>query len=150
MPRNVRTHLTGDSPQDPALLPKHLTKQEFGKRLYTLMLEKGWRQSELARRASLPRDSISVYMRGKSLPTPHSVKLLSSALGVTPQELLPNHTESAIDNDAPAMEFKVSPNLPGKAWLRINRLVSVTAALNVMKILEDVDAVDRSGSGHAA
>src|SRR3546814_4094336 len=46
------------------LTPRHLTKQEFGRRLYQLMLAKNWSQADLARRAELGRDSISTYING--------------------------------------------------------------------------------------
>lgn len=151
MPRKVRTHIATDAPTDMPLAPKHLTKQEFGKRLYNLMLRKGWHQSELARRANLPRDSISVYVRGRSLPTPTNLAILADTLGVRPEELLPNHVESAIDADNPAIEFRVSPNAPSVAWLRINRLVSVRTALQIMELVENDDAVDRTrGRGTAS
>lgn len=151
MARRIRTHILTDAASDVKLAPKHLTKQEFGKRLYNLMLRKGWHQSELSRQSGLPRDSISVYVRGKSLPTPASLILLSDALGVKPEELLPNHTESAIDADNPAMEMKVSPNAPNVAWLRINRLVSIRTALKIMQMVEDDDASDGSrGRGTAS
>ncbi len=151
MANKTRTHLTGDSGPDIRLAPKHLTKQEFGKRLYNLMLRKGWHQSELARQSGLPRDSISVYIRGKSLPTPLSLKQLADALGVATEELLPNHAESAIDEDTPSIEFKVSPNMPDRAWLRVNRLVSVRAALKIMDVLENDNVADRSrGRGETA
>ena len=143
MARKTRVHLTADSASDVKLAPKHLTKQEFGKRLYNLMLRKGWHQSELSRQSGLPRDSISVYIRGKSLPTPLSLKQLADALGVTSEELLPNHAESAIDEDMPSIEFKVSPNMPDRAWLRVNRLVSVRAALKIMDVLENDNVADR-------
>lgn len=137
----VRTHMIGDSSIS-KLAPAHLTKQDFGKRLYALMLSKGWTQSELARQADLPRDSVSTYVRGKSLPTPVSLEKLASALGVEPAELMPNHVESAIDNDMPALEMKVSPNQPGVAWLRVNRLVTTQTALKIMTLLEDDNAID--------
>jgi transcriptional regulator with XRE-family HTH domain len=144
MARRTRIHLPTDTPTDVKLAPKHLTKQEFGKRLYNLMLRKGWHQSELSRQSGLPRDSISVYIRGRSLPTALSLKQLASALGVTPEELLPNHVEGAIDDDLPSIEFKVSPNLPDRAWLRVNRLVSVRAGLKIMEVLENDNAYDGS------
>ena len=150
MARKTRIHLPADSASDPKLAPKHLTKQEFGKRLYNLMLRKGWHQSELARQSGLPRDSISVYIRGKSLPTPVSLKQLADALDITPEELLPNHAESAIDEDMPSIEFKVSPNMPDRAWLRVNRLVSVRAGLEVMTILENDNVADRGRSRGSA
>lgn len=150
MARRTRVHLPTDTPTDVKLAPKHLTKQEFGKRLYNLMLRKGWHQSELARQSGLPRDSISVYIRGRSLPTAVSLKALASALDITPEELLPNHVESAIDDDAPSIEFKVSPNLPDRAWLRVNRLVSIRAALKIMDILENDNVADGSRGRSAA
>lgn len=145
MTNKVRTHIR-DAATENSLSPKHLTKQEFGRRLYNLMLKKGWHQSELARRADLPRDSISVYVRGRSLPTPQSLKALADALGVSPDELLPNHVESAIDADNPAFEMKVSPNAPDVAWMRVNRLVTVKTALKIMELLESDDAANRNGS----
>lgn len=151
MPRAVRTHV-GDVSDSPSmqLTPKHLTKQEFGKRLYRLMTGKGWNQSELARRADLNRDAISTYVRGRVLPTPVSLQALAKALGVAPDELLPNHVESAIDADQPAFEMKVSPSAPNMAWLRVNRLVSVATAVKVAELLQDDDAFDRGRSSTEA
>lgn len=134
MAKNVRTHI-GDSQTDPDLRPKHLTKQEFGKRLYKLMVAKGWHQSELARRADIARDSISTYVRGVSLPEPDNLDRLAKALDVDPVSLLPNHIEAAIDNDIPSMEIKVSSSDPTVAWLRVNRLVSTATCLKVVELL---------------
>jgi transcriptional regulator with XRE-family HTH domain len=135
MAKRVRTHTLGDSPTDPDLRPKHLTKQEFGKRLYRLMISKGWHQSELARRADVARDSVSTYVRGVSLPDPSNLEKLARALGVDPVDLLPNHMEAAIDNDVPSLEMKVSGNDPRVAWLRINRLVSTATCVKVVELL---------------
>lgn len=147
MPRKVRSH-TGidDAPPERRLTPKHLTKQEFANRLYNLALGKGWHQSELARRSDLPRDAISVYMRGKALPTPINLEKLAKALGVRSDELLPNHLESAIDDDVPAFELKVSASSPATAWLRVNRLVKTSTAVRIAELLETDDALNRSGS----
>lgn len=134
MAKRVRTHIS-DSQTDPDLRPKHLTKQEFGKRLYKLMIAKGWHQSELARRADVARDSVSTYVRGVSLPEPGNLERLARALGVEPVDLLPNHIEAAIDNDIPSLEMKVSGSDPRVAWLRINRLVSTATCLKVAELL---------------
>lgn len=143
MAKNVRTHI-GDSQTDPDLRPKHLTKQEFGKRLYKLMVAKGWHQSELARKAGVTRDSVSTYIRGVSLPEPGNLELLAKALDVDPVELLPNHIEAAIDNDVPSLEMKVSASDPKIAWLRVNRLVSTATCVKVVELL-GADAIpDRS------
>lgn len=134
MARKQRPTPTVNSKTD--FVPKHLSKQEFARRLYRLMTEKGWRQSELGRRAGLPRDSISTYMRAKTLPTKESVKKLAKALGVEPLDILPNFVESAIDADMPMMEMKVSNNMPSKAWLRVNQLVPTSVASEIIAILQ--------------
>lgn len=142
MANKVRTHILSDAPTDKKLTPKHLTRQEFAKRVYQLMLGKGWNQSELSRRSGLPRDSISVYMRAKSLPTPVNLQRLASALGVAPEELLPNRLESAIDEDNPSFEIRSPQGMPSKAWVRVNRLVSMSTATKIAELLEADNAAD--------
>jgi transcriptional regulator with XRE-family HTH domain len=134
MPRKSRFHVT--TMPDSTLTPKHLTRHEFGNRLYKLMMEQGWNQSQMAREAGLPRDSISTYIRGKALPTPKSLQSLATALGVQPIDLLPNAMESAIDEDNPSLEMRVSTSAPNAAWLRVNRLVSLSTAAKVIEIIQ--------------
>jgi len=151
MVKEIRPHIVSDAKQDMRLAPKHLVKQEFGRRLYSLMLDKGWTQSEMARRADLPRDAVSTYVRGKSLPTPQNLKKLAETLGVEQDDLLPNYVEGAIDQDHPAFEMKISPSATTVAWIRVNRLVSVSTALKIAALLEADNANDRGGSrGEAA
>lgn len=140
MAKQNRTHITDASSGTRIdLAPKHLTKHAFAKRLYGLMVSKGWNQSELARQAGLPRDSISTYIRAKVMPTAQSVRGLAKALGVTPEELMPNHVESAIEEDTPSLEMRVSVNAPGKAWLRVNRLVPLSTAAKVIALIDAAD-----------
>lgn len=134
MTRTTRFHV--DSMPESSLAPKHLTKQEFGRRLYKLMVTRGWNQSELARQASLPRDSISTYIRGVALPTPKSLEALATALAVQPIDLLPNAMEAAVDEDHPSLEMRVSTSAPNAAWLRVNRLVSLSTAARVIELIE--------------
>lgn len=123
---------------------RHITNEEFGRRVYSRMLQHGWNQSDLARAAGLTRDAISTYVRGRSRPSPSNLTKLATALGVEPQELLPNAVESAIRDDTPLMEMKVSPAKPSVAWLRISRLTSTEAATKIMQILVDDHSVDAS------
>lgn len=139
MTRTTRFHI--DELPESDMTPKHLSKQEFGKRLYKLMLSRGWNQSELARQADLPRDSISTYIRGRSFPTPKSLQALAEALGTTPGDIMPTALKEAIDNDAPELDVKVSPSAPAAAWLRVNRLVSLSTASKVIEIINQ----DRAG-----
>jgi transcriptional regulator with XRE-family HTH domain len=134
MARNTTTYL-GDSPTEPDLRPKHLTKQEFGKRLYQLMVSRGWHQSELARRAEVARDSISTYIRGVSMPDAANLAKLAAAFGLDAVDLLPNSVEAAMENDVPSIEMKISSTDPQMAWLRVNRLVSTATCLKVVELL---------------
>ena len=104
--------------------------------IYQMMLQRGWNQSELARQANLPRDSISTYVRGMAFPTPKSLQALAEALGVSVPDILPNAIESAIDEDHPSFEIKVSPSAPSVAWLRMNRLVSLSTATKIAELVE--------------
>ena len=134
-----RTHLDYDSVGG-APRPQRLTKQEFGRRVYRLMLDRGWNQSELARQADLPRDSISVYVRGVSLPTPGSLEKLAKAFDMDPAELLPNHTELGMGADPPSLELRVNAGDPSNAWLCVNRLVTMRTATKIVQLLEADDA----------
>lgn len=116
--------------------PKYLTKYEFGQRLYKLMMAEGWNQSDLARQAELPRDSISVYIRGKSLPTSKSLKKLSDAFGIEPEELLPNSIRVGPSDIGEVTEMRLCDTPPGTAHLRINRTVPIAMALRIVSILE--------------
>lgn len=148
MPRKTRTHVAVNDTQTPTrLAPKHLAKEEFGRRLYRLMLARGWNQSETARRAGLARDKISVYVTGKAMPTPANAKILAELFGISLDELLPNHAESAIDADNPSFEMKVSVGAPNTAWLRVNRLVSMSTAVKIAELLQNDDVLNRTGSG---
>lgn len=145
MARSPRTHLPPNHTMKKSpLIPKHLAKDEFARRLYQLMLGKGWRQADLARQAGLPRNAISVYLRGASLPSPDSLKALAKAFDMEPSVLLPNYTESAIERDNPEIDFRVSPADPKKAWLRINRLMATSLAIKILALIEAEDEATNS------
>jgi len=126
----------------PKLIPKHLAKDEFARRLLQLMRRRGWRQAEFARQAGLTRNAISVYLRGDSLPNPDSLQKLAAALGMKAEELLPNYKEAAIERDNPELEFRVSPAEPKTAWLRINRAMPTSLAIKIMGLIEAHDAAE--------
>lgn len=134
MPRETRYHLD-EMPKDSTLVPRRLEKEEFGRRLWKLMRARGWNQSELARQADLPRDSVSVYVRGKSLPSAKSLSRLAEALDTTPGDLLPNTIADPISEDQPSIDMRVSPGAPHVAWLQVNRLVSTATAVKVVELV---------------
>ncbi len=147
MTNKTRFHI--DELPEGGFAPKHLAKEEFGRRVYKEMMARGWNQSELARQADLPRDSISTYVRGVSFPSPKSLQKLADALGVLPADLLPNSVESAIDEDNPSLNMRVSTAAPNSAWLQVNRLVSLSTAARVIELIEadNVAPVAENGNG---
>lgn len=134
-----RTHITtemGSLMNPNKLTPKNLTKQEFGRRLYQLMLTKNWRQSELARKANIQRNAISTYVLGKALPTPVNLKKLAHVFGMKSEELLPNSAQHAMETDDPMVSMQVSPGQPGKAWLRVNQMVDTALAVQILGLIQ--------------
>ncbi len=125
----------------PPMAPKDAVKVEFARRLQAAMVQKGWRQSELARRAEafLPkgkkfgRDSISLYIRGKTLPGPVFLEALCKALGKEPDELLPTRGMPAAGEANPPLDVKDMND--GNVWLRVNQAVPWDIALEIMRLL---------------
>lgn len=110
-------------------------KQEFGRRLQSLILERNWNQAELARAAGLGRDSISTYIRGTVFPDPKNLKKIADALGMTPQQLMPSEMAAVMDAEVPALEIRQSASDPNKVHIRINRTVTVEQAAKIFAIL---------------
>lgn len=151
MARITRTHLgagkgVGDGRGNVVdLTPRHLKREDFGKRLYRLMMSKSWSQAELGRASGIQRASISAYINGRNYPDPQNLAKLASALGVPVENLLPNQAEGAIDRDNGGPYMKISSADPSKAWLRIDQLVDTHDAVDIISILtrKKIDAPDR-------
>lgn len=112
-------------------------KTEFGRRLKSLMLDKGWNQSELARRAEMGRDNVSGYIHGKYLPNSKHLHKLAHALGVDPGSLLPDEGGlPAPKFDDGYLEIKHVPGQPGVVSVRISRTLPTAVALEVVKLIE--------------
>jgi transcriptional regulator with XRE-family HTH domain len=52
----------------------------FGRRLYTLMLRRGFSQTELARKSGMPRESVSSLIRGYRTPSAEEIGQLAAGL----------------------------------------------------------------------
>lgn len=124
--------------------PRDAVKMEFAKRLQHLMVSKGWNQSELARRTAhhtsdgkFGRDSVSVYIRGMSLPGPTHLNALARALDVKAEELLPSRGVPSVGDSAPPLDVREIS--PGRVWLKVNQAVDWTTALKVMQLLKGQD-----------
>lgn len=135
MADNPRHHLPpGD--YDEVVAPRHLTKQEFARRLSAAILDRAWTQADLARHAAISRDSVSTYVRGRSLPTPTNLKKMADALGIQPHTLMPNAAENAHDYDAPSFEMRESVGHPGRVWVRLNRQLTFRQAVAIARVLD--------------
>lgn len=151
MARKSRFALAPVEDEVEQLTPNQLTKQEFGRRLQSLLDERGWNQSDLVRavNAAFPnldkpfgRDAVSTYINGRSFPTPKSLNMLCQALGVTREELLPNAINQAMNDEHPALELRAASGHPGKAWVRVNRMMSFETATEIVKLINDEDKRD--------
>jgi transcriptional regulator with XRE-family HTH domain len=131
--------ITAAGPDTADMQPRELSKHEFGRKLMALMLDKGWNQSELARRSKVGRDAVSTYIRGVSFPEPVNLQKLAVALGLTTEQLLPNVTIRGIASDpSPAFEIKqAAGGDPSRVWLRVNRIVSFDQAAAIVAILKE-------------
>jgi transcriptional regulator with XRE-family HTH domain len=122
-----------------------LEMKRFAQRVQALRNEQGLSQSDLARliwgeqtdkltgrRSAKNRDRISCYERGKSLPDPHNLQELAKALGVPPEELLPDRIGTTTERENPEVSIVT---VAGRVHLRINKLVSFDEATAIMAVL---------------
>ena len=142
-----RAHFANDPTDDRAasLTPRAMVKQEFGRRLQKILDDRNWTQADLARAvevatgAKFGRDAVSTYINGRSAPTPASLNLLCKTLGMSRDELYPQAAINAAQDETPAFEMVAAAGHPGRAWVRINRMMSFEAATAIAQILSRED-----------
>ena len=121
-----------------------MDKKEFGRHLHRLMVAKGWLQAELARQAGLSRNTITTYIRGRSYPSRESLEKLASVLGITPDELLPEHEILPVRGELPAeVELRVSPDKPNMAYLAIRRWMPFITASRIISLINGLENAER-------
>lgn len=122
-------------------------KRLFADRLRKAMLEQGLRGAELARRASkhlpkpIPRQLISSWVTGASIPEEPNVRALEKALDIPPGFLLPRPHNTAPGEPSPAPDVRdndVRMSLVGDGKMRLTLSVEVSQAtgweiLNLLK-----------------
>lgn len=64
------------------------TDQAFGQALRSLRTKRGWTQSDLALRADMDRNYVSLIELGRNSPSVRMLFRLCEALDITPSELL--------------------------------------------------------------
>jgi transcriptional regulator with XRE-family HTH domain len=114
-------------------------KLDFGRRLQSELIKRGWNQSELARQAALHtpdskfgRDLISGYIRGRILPSPVHMQALAKALGKTPDELLPLPS-GQMETASPIQTTDLGNN---RVALQIKQVVDWSIALQILQLLK--------------
>lgn len=116
-----------------------LRKHEFSKRLVSLMEKKMVRQSDVARATKVGRDSISNYVRGRTVPTPTALGRLSKYFNVSAEELYPNYAQQAMQREQPAYDFKQVAGETNVTWVQINMRLTSKKAAEIMAIIHSDD-----------
>ena len=111
-------------------------KAAFAQRLLTVMRERGWTQSELARRARIGRDNVSGYIRGKNLPGPAILNRLAAALEVGPEELIPMSSD-AMPSSRKLHGFTLRhlTDDGNRVWLQVEQALPWDQAEAILQIL---------------
>ena len=125
--------------------PADIVRETFAARLKDEIAKRNWNQSDLARNASkqlpsgeeLSRDNISNYMRGRALPSPGFLLAIAKALGMTPEQLLPERGQTPPRDVGVLPITDVRDAGGGRAFLRVNKSVSWNAAVRILEILNE-------------
>ena len=144
-PRGLPIHNSNPQPI-PDDAPKEAAKVEFAKRLQKAIAEKGWNQSELARRATehmpdgqkVGRDSVSQYIAAKTFPSRTKSLAIAKALDIDEKELIPTRGVKDSADKVPAVDVRQMED--GLAWLRINQRVPWPIALKVLALVRGENA----------
>lgn len=150
MPRGTR-HLPPDTQNmigRPPMAPDETAKRDLSRKLVELMMERDLKQADIAAavfgrdpKTKYPRgrDSVSQWVRGRSLPEPKNLQKLADFFGVDKSVLVPPSAFSRQAHEDPAVELRQVAGEPGMAWLRVNRACSTTAAAQIFDILNKDD-----------
>ena len=129
---------TQDSTVSAAGVPSEAIRMDFARRLQAALNEKGWTQSELARRMApllknsrIGRDNISKWARGKVLPLPPALEAMARVLDMRSAELLPMRAAASIEH--PPISIRAVGN--EQVWMQINMAVSWDKALEIQQII---------------
>ena len=119
------------------------TKSEFARRLHKAIQEKGWNQSELARRATahmpdgmvIGRDAVSHWLNRPNIPEPVRLQAVCAALGKEPTDLVPlRGLPRAQVGHVPPIELKDGGD-GDTAFLRINSRLPYDIALEIQRLV---------------
>lgn len=124
------------------------TRTLFATKLENLRADRGWTQTELARRASqfsekpITRDRISKYSLGHSLPGKPHLAAISKALGVEQDDLLP----SRVVRNSSAHPLRATLLEDGMAQLNINMMVPWELAVKIVAMIREATGGDNAAA----
>ena len=118
-------------PQGP--LSPDLLKRVFRARVLKLLALRDWTQAELGRRAGIPRDFISTYLRDppRSMPTQVNIIKIAHALGVKTSELVPQMGDvtnvvmplETVGSEETGMRVRINIPIPFWAFNELTNLI---------------------------
>jgi len=76
------------------------------------------------------------------MPGPDYLAAAAKALGIDQTELVPRRPEEPSDPGFPTLALNAEPD--GRAWLRINRAVSMDTAIKIFSMINDEDKATRT------
>jgi transcriptional regulator with XRE-family HTH domain len=111
---------------------------EFGRRLRSLMMEKGIRQIRMAELLGIGRDNMSLYANGKNIPNAERLEKVCLILGCKPADLVP-----VVGVDVPGAEMKPGANIEitedKQAWLTITYARAKMPVADAVKIMDQLN-----------
>lgn len=120
----------------------------FATKLENLRADRGWTQTELAKRASqfsekpITRDRISKYSLGHSLPGKPHLSAIAKALGVEQAELLP----SRVVRNLTSHPLRATLLEDGMAQLNINMMVPWDLAVKIVAMIREATGGDNAAA----
>ncbi len=133
-------------------IPPAAIRAQFAKRLQDALNDKGWTQSELARRVApllresrIGRDNISKYVRGKVLPLPPALEAIARVLDMEAKDLLPSRATKTVSEEFTPTSLR---DIGGeKYWVQINLALPADDALNIMRMVREALKKGKGGEG---
>jgi len=126
-----------------SVVPADAIRMEFARRLQSALNDRGWTQSELARRMAphlkysrLGRDNISKYVRGKVLPLPPALEAMAKVLDMSTSDLLPARRTPAGSEERPPMSVRMSPE-GDIAWIQLNMALPFAVIVEIQQIIKN-------------
>jgi len=127
-----------------SLRAREMAKLHLSRRIKLWLADNDMTASDLARKSGLPRDHISRYILMRTFPTEDSLQKLARGMGLDPSELAPSRAALYVVAENPTVSMSISPDNPGKAWLKIEQLVDRKTAQKIIDMLHaDNDSDNR-------